>query len=49
MSSSLATMSSSRSRMKSAVAHGPRYDTYVALLLKTARFRAEIPSIRVGP
>ncbi len=38
-----------RSRRKSPVAHGPRYDTYVALLLNTTVFRAAMPSMRVGP
>ncbi len=42
-------MSRSRSRRKSPVAHGPRYDTYVALLLNTTVFCAAMPSMRVGP
>ena len=46
----LAAMTSSmRSRRKSPVAHGPRYATYVPLLLKTAVWCAEMASILVGP
>src|SRR6476646_10974827 len=40
---------SMRSRRKSPVAHGPRYDTYVALLLYTDVFVAAIASILLGP